>query len=273
MSFKFPTVTVDHRNNIFVTFYKDNKRFRISNGEKIGIDLKPNSYPQEQRLEMGKLLAREVCKFLESKKDIVVNKPTTRIKSNRTDFEIIIEAYNSKLKANLSEKYYQTLRHIIREIKPICGNRPVDKTVIDKFLSRYTNNTSYNTIRTHLNALLNEAVNLGLKSNPIKDIKRKRQEAKLHKPFQDILLVLNDIKEFHTHLYLCCLLTYGCLIRPHREIRELKWSDFSDDYNYINLSGSRNKSKKNRIVPVPEFVKNELSPTLLNHNIFSGDTN
>ena len=84
--------------------------------------------------------------------------------------------------------------------------------------------------------------------------------------------MLNDIKDFHTHLYLCCLLTYGCLLRPHREIRELKWSDFSPELDYINLSGSRNKSKKNRIVPVPEFVKNELSPTLLNHNIFSDNT-
>ena len=145
----------------------------------------------------------------------------------------------------------------------------MDLKLVNRFLDSYPNNTSYNTIRTHLIALLNQAVELGLKENPAKDIKRKRQEAKLHKPFQDILLVLNDIKDFHTHLYLCCLLTYGCLLRPHREIRELKWKDFSDDYNYINLSGARNKSKKNRIVPVPEFVKNELSPTLLNHNIFS----
>ena len=127
-------------------------------------------------------------------------------------------------------------------------------------------------MKAHLNVLLNEAVNEGMEENPIKEIKKRKGVAKLHKPFQDILMVLDDIKNFHTHLYLCCLLTYGCLLRPHREIRELKWSDFSDDYNYINLSGSRNKSKKNRIVPVPEFVKNELSPTLLIHNIFSSDT-
>ena len=24
-------------------------------------------------------------------------------------------------------------------------------------------------------------------------------------------------------------MTYGCLLRPHREIRELIWNDFSDD--------------------------------------------
>ena len=178
MNIKYPKVSWDNRNNILISFYKNNKRYRISNGEKIGINLKPNSFPIDKRLEMGKLLAGEVYKFLQTNQDLVENENKPFIKPNRTDFEIIIEAYDSKLKANLSEKYYQTLRHIIREIEPICGNRSVDKTVIDKFLSRYTNNTSYNTIRTHLNALLNEAVELGLKENPVKDIKRKRQEAK-----------------------------------------------------------------------------------------------
>tara|TARA_Y100000589_G_C27189471_1_gene644155 strand:+ start:123 stop:1190 length:1068 start_codon:yes stop_codon:yes gene_type:complete len=272
MNIKYPTVSWDKRNNVLISFYKENKRYRISNGDKIGIKLKPNSFPIEKRLEMGKLLAGEVFKFLQTNKDFCSSIKTKESNENKSDLEIIKEAYNVKLKANLSEKYYQTLRHIIRELGTISKQGIVDKAVVDKFLNTYINNTSYNTIRTHLNALLNEAVNLGLKSNPIKDIKRKRQEAKLHKPFQDILLVLNDIKDFHTHLYLCCLLTYGCLLRPHREIRELKWSDFSDDYNYINLAGSRNKSKKNRIVPVPEFVKNELTPTLLNHNIFSDNT-
>ena len=35
MSLKYPTVTIDQRDNVFITFYKDNKRYRISNGEKI----------------------------------------------------------------------------------------------------------------------------------------------------------------------------------------------------------------------------------------------
>jgi hypothetical protein len=53
-------------------------------------------------------------------------------------------------------------------------------------------------------------------------------------------------------------MTYGCLLRPHREIRELTWGDFSDDLSQINLSGERNKSGKNRIVPVPYYVQEEL---------------
>ena len=64
-------------------------------------------------------------------------------------------------------------------------------------------------------------------------------------------------------------MTYGCLLRPHREIRELTWGDFSEDLGFINLSGNRNKSGRNRIVPVPTYVKEILVKGESNHNIFS----
>ena len=64
-------------------------------------------------------------------------------------------------------------------------------------------------------------------------------------------------------------MTYGCLLRPHREVRELTWGDFSSDLSYITLSGFRNKSGRNRIVPVPGFVKLHLHPKSLNDNIFT----
>jgi integrase len=53
-------------------------------------------------------------------------------------------------------------------------------------------------------------------------------------------------------------MTYGCLLRPHREIRELTWKDFSDDLSFIHLSGNRNKSGRNRIVPVPSYIRDLL---------------
>ena len=83
----------------------------------------------------------------------------------------------------------------------------------------------------------------------------KKAKEKMHKPFGNFLEVLDDIKRFNSNLYLCCLLTYGCLLRPHREIRELTWGDFSEDLSHINLSGNRNKSGRNRLVPVPTFIK------------------
>ena len=71
---------------------------------------------------------------------------------------------------------------------------------------------------------------------------------------------------------MCCLLTYGCLLRPHREVRELTWGDFTDELKYIRLSGDRNKSGRHRIVPVPYFVKEVLKKNEDHLNIFSGTT-
>jgi len=68
----------------------------------------------------------------------------------------------------------------------------------------------------------------------------------------------------------CCLMTYGCLLRPHREIRELTWGDFTEDLAYIKLSGLRNKSGRNRIVPVPSYIRERLCMGAPNENIFSG---
>jgi hypothetical protein len=48
-------------------------------------------------------------------------------------------------------------------------------------------------------------------------------------------------------------MTYGCLLRPHREIRELTWRDFTEDLAYIKRSGLRNKSGRNRISAISTF--------------------
>ena len=74
------------------------------------------------------------------------------------------------------------------------------------------------------------------------------------------LCCLEDIKAFNENLFLCCLLTYGCLLRPHQEIRQLTWSDFSDDLEFISLSGKRNKSGRNRIVPISRTSANTFTP-------------
>jgi integrase len=82
--------------------------------------------------------------------------------------------------------------------------------------------------------------------------------------------VVVSCRSFSSNLYLCCLLTYGCLLRPHREIRELTWGDFSEDLSYISLAGNRNKSGRNRVVPVPSYVRSVLKRKESHLNIFSG---
>ncbi len=58
--------------------------------------------------------------------------------------------------------------------------------------------------------------------NPFTELVFKKNKPTLHKPFRDVNTLLEDIKSFNENLFLCCLLTYGCLLRPHQEIRNLK---------------------------------------------------
>ena len=139
------------------------------------------------------------------------------------------------------------------------------------FFQGICSGVSHNTLKRHLNVLINEVVSLGMEGNPMTEIKSKKAKAVLHKPFDDITAILENIKGFNKHLHLCCLLTYSCLIRPHREVRELTWGDFSNDLSFITLSGFRNKSGRNRIVPVASFIKPYLHKKGLDDNIFTGD--
>ena len=78
----------------------------------------------------------------------------------------------------------------------------------------------------------------------------------LHKPFDDVQAVLAEIREYNENLWLCCLLTYGCLLRPHQGDPSTDVGDFSEDMSFISLSGHRNKSGRNRIVPVTHTSPN-----------------
>ena len=100
-------------------------------------------------------------------------------------------------------------------------------------------------------------------------LRPRKQVEVLHKPIDNLPEVLAEIRSFNYNLYMCCLLTYGCLLRPHREIRLLRWQDFDNELRYVSVDGSRVKSKRNRIVPVPKFIRDELVVRNPHDNIFS----
>ena len=60
------------------------------------------------------------------------------------------------------------------------------------------------------------------------------------------------------------------MLRPHREVRLLKWRDFNKELTYVSVDGSRVKSKRNRIMPIPEFIRKELIVGDSDDNVFSG---
>ena len=103
-------------------------------------------------------------------------------------------------------------------------------------------------------------------------VRTPRCKSELHKPIHNITELLLQLKDFDERLYLTCLMTYGCLLRPHQELRLLRWSDIDMQRSIISLSGKRNKSGRNRIVPIPPYVRKELR-TLRNidsHYLISG---
>ena len=270
MKVKYPKVKADSNNRIYVEFKLNNKRYRLFNGSKLNSEIYPNSYPIFKRLEMGNLLAAEVYQFLMSDLTLEQLKVSNLIKPNMTDKDYLSVAINNKLKENYTKKYKEMLQFIFNKLVEELKDSPIQPLHIERVLDKYNSESSYNTYRLRLCSLINEARKIGMTSNPMQRIKSKRTNAQMHKPFDNINEILKDIKAYNKQLYLCCLMTYGCLLRPHREVRELTWGDFSADLNFIHLSGNRNKSGRNRIVPVPSYIRDILAKGERHHNIFSG---
>jgi integrase len=271
MTLQFPKVHTDSLNKVFVSFFIKNKRYRLYNGKRINSTTNPNSYPLDQRLSIAKVLAAEIYSYLLNGGLLLSYRSSNVVNGKLSDIDYIKQALDSKLSGDYSKKYKAMLQFSFDCLKQEIGSSKLSVSGLKNILSRYCSGVSHNTLKRHLNVLINEAVSLGMECNPMTEIKSKKAKAVLHKPFNDIATVLEDIKSFNKNLHLCCLLTYGCLLRPHREVRELTWGDFSNDLSFIKLSGFRNKSGRNRIVPVPGFIKSHLHPKSVNDNIFTGD--
>jgi len=269
MKLNYPRIHTDKNQKAFVSFYIDNKRYRLYNGKRIGTKTDPNTFPIDKRKDIANLLASEVFTFISKGGKLKKYRSVDSVFEKQSDKVSIKKALEAKQNSSLSTKYKSNLTSIYNRFIDNLDDAIISVEYTKKFLNQYTSNTSYNTVRRHLNTLFNEALSFGLSSNPISEIKSKKSTAKLHKPLGDIKSVLAEINRFNSNLYLCCLLTYGCLLRPHREVRELSWNDFSDDLSYINLSGERNKSGRNRIVPVPSYIKEILVKGEPHNNIFS----
>ena len=270
MKLNYPKVNTNPNQKVFISFFIENKRYRLYNGSRIGSDTNPNSFPLEQRKSIANLLAAEVYNYLMNGGLLESYRNNEIISGKLSDKDYLTRALATKLKGTYSKKYKKMLKGVYNAITIIMKGDDLTKKHLKTYLEKYSSGVSFNTIRRHLNVLMNEAVQQGMVENLLTNIKSRKTNAKLHKPYQNIVKIFQEIKAHNPNLYLCCLMTYGCLLRPHREIRELTWSDFSDDLNYIHLSGDRNKSGRNRIVPVPSYVRDMLVKGNPKDNIFSG---
>ena len=252
------------KKQVFINVYYNNIRYRFWNGKAIEIKLRCIDNPTLLKAAF-ELKLREGWRP-ESKKKEAKEVPITVIQALQQGVEV-------KIKQGCSERFIKDARRILTlweryEIEQHIKNLTLEKlqpSHIKNFLVRPNwSAKTQRTVKSTLSPLLSE-----FKPHLVQSVKLKKPTSTLHKPFDNINEILEAIKASNKQLYLCCLMTYGCLLRPHREIRELTWSDFSDDLKYIHLSGNRNKSGRNRIVPVPSYVRDILVKGEPHHNIFS----
>ena len=260
----YPKVCKRKDNTFYIDFKLNEKRYRLFNGNKIGSGLNPNSFPLNERRKQANQLAKEVYNYL------VSNNHSFEKNSPKSNIELFDSLIDKKLSEPISKSYINTLKTLANLMRDeLCSKGQITSSFIDSISLKYENKTSYNTTRRHINVLVNYLIGNGFDIEKSK-LKTKKQAEVLHKPIQNIEELFNELKMFKHNLYLCCLLTYGCLLRPHQEVRLLKWKDFSDDLTTISLSGNRNKSQRNRIVPVPKYIRENLTKGMDEVNIFSG---
>ncbi len=268
----------------YIIFYYNGKRVRIYNGKPFKLNIHPNrasSVKERQRLfnillfELKDALRKNIF-LVEEKQQI---KPLPAI-------EALERALENKLNSDLSDTYKRDLNAVFQQFTRFLSESEKTSALdalklnrIEEFLANYqSSGTYYMNKRRNLAVLFSVAGRLIERpiDTVIKTSKRKAK-SKLHKIYEpeQLRAVLAYLKEHHQHLYLCCLITFGCFLRPHKEVRKLTAGHFKKGITEIHLSGSENKGRKVRVVYVPDYVKQELEqllPSLKStDNIFSKD--
>ena len=118
-------------------------------GKKIGSSTNPNTFPLKFRRNETINLAKEVYDYLVSNNYSFVKKPSTKLEF----FDSLIK---KKLSETLSVSYIKTLKAIARCLREqLVSKGHICPDYVDSLSLRYRNNTSFNTTRRHVNALVN----------------------------------------------------------------------------------------------------------------------
>ena len=262
-----------------ISFFYDNKRYRFFNGKAIDTDFQPNtckSHLKEQQLEM--MLEAFSEKLAKGWRPTKVVKPKVIQPIDINLLKAITISFEQKMKMEYSNRYKKDLTYAYNKINEYLIHKKYTRLMLSEFdaeiIKELLNYISASkrvqlNYKNNYSSLLTEYFEKYKFTNPFRQIKLVKQEEVLHKPIKDIKLVFEELRTFNKNLHLCCLLAYGCLLRPHREIRNLKWSDFNEDCTFISLSGYKNKGKKNRIVPIPKFVQQYIVKSNDEYNIFT----
>jgi len=249
---------VNEKNRYCISIVWANTRYRYYNGAAIGSVAKPNSLPVVERRKAFENLHTQFLKAIRlgwTPTEPVTQKKTQVLSSN----DLIDNAISHKLNKPYSIHYQRKIRWIGERLKSYLNGKTLNPKSAAAFLNQpQWSPAMRNNLRSHYSSLESSLKLFGYRGTVKSEVKRERVSERMHRPFEDTAAILNEIKEFDQRLYLCCLMAYGCLLRPHREIRLLRWSEISIPKQQIALAGDRTKGKRNRVLPIPNYLLDEL---------------
>ena len=257
-----PRLTKKNQTEYLISFWFNNKRYRFSNGDPIDFNLSPNISPLKDRQKNADVLCSAFTLAIRNGW-----RPSVLKEEVITICSISKRALKRKLSLDYSNSYKKDIIYTDRLWSEFLqskrlANKPSKELKVDivrDFIYECAPSpASMANLKRNISALLKDE----LESNGVvlnfSRIKLPKAPQQLHKPIEKIGALLSDINQFSSNLHLCCLMTYTMLLRPHREVRCLSFRDFNNDFSQVSLSGSKVKSKRNRIVPVPEVVRVEV---------------
>ena len=162
MTIKYPKVHTDNNDRVFISFYLNNKRYRLYNGNRIGTQTNPNSFPIKDRVKIGNVLAAEAYKYLAEGGNFQVYRKSNLITGSLNEKETINLALAKKKEEGHSEKFNRILDYSYSIISRAFIGDSLSSELLIKELNKFTHNTTFNTVRRHINVILNKAVELGL---------------------------------------------------------------------------------------------------------------
>ena len=263
----FPKVAKLSNGKFQVYFWYNGKRCRYANGNPIEQDISPNLFEGIERERKAHLLCSAYTLAIDKGWRPTTDTVVAQKRSPLSLIKVADAVLKQKLQLNYSESYKKDLIRTYRLFADYLKEQRLESILVTEVnidmikafvFDKSPSSASMKNLKRNISSLLkDELESEGIVLN-FKRIKLPRTTQELHKPIRDVQALLNDIAAFNDNLYLCALMTYGLLLRPHREVLSLRRGDFNDDFSMLSLDGSRVKSKRNRILPVPEFIQKEL---------------
>jgi integrase len=258
----------DLKQRAYISFYFSGKRYRFYNGKVLGISCSPNNCDNlSSRERLLKQLLRSFTRSLHTGWTPELVKPEIKKRSILQLFDQVVKdihgsSYSTVYQRDMMKVIHSFSGFLVAEDRKDPLPDQVVPADIERFLQQFSSSgTYYQNKRRTLAAVFSRLVKQGFcKANPVLETSKRKAKAVLHQAYtpEQLAPVLEFLKDRYPNLYLCALLMYGTLLRPHREIRLLKRRHFDENFTCFSLDGKENKSGRIRSLPVPEFVRVEL---------------